>query len=118
MRRRATKMARLSARDGDAFQALQAVRNEELPPMTLLERVTERLEAIIGADASCAHEVDPLTHVPTRAIMRGWPLEARPPMIEHVVLVSSATMTSTFHTSGSRVRTVESILAELSEPRR
>jgi DNA-binding CsgD family transcriptional regulator len=110
-------VARISEKQAVAFQSLRELCYQELPAMALLERVTERLEAIIGANASCSHELDPLTHLPTRAIMRGWPVEARQPMIEHVLLISPATMTASFLRSGSRVRTVEGLLADLPEPR-
>lgn len=111
-------MARFTAQEAAAFHDLRAMCYEELPTMVLLERVTERLQHVIGADAFCSHQLDLATGFPIAAVMHGWPEHAKQLLVEHVLLVSPATDTAHFFRSGSRARTVAEILADSDMPAR
>jgi DNA-binding CsgD family transcriptional regulator len=114
----ATLMARFSAPEAVAFQNLRAICYQDLPAMELLERVAEWLERLIGADASCSHELDLTTALPTRAVMRGWPEAAMPLLIEHVLLVSRAADAAELIRSGRRVNSVEELVSASDAPDR
>jgi len=111
-------MARFTTQEAIAFQSVKALCYQELPALDLLDRVTARLQRVIGADAFCSHQLDLATALPTAAVMHGWPEEAKQLLIENVFLVSTATDSAGFIRSGRRVRTVEDLLADADEPGR
>jgi DNA-binding CsgD family transcriptional regulator len=111
-------MGRFTAAEAATFRALRATCYAELPAMALLERVSREVQRVIRADAFCTSGLDPGTALLTEAVKDGWPEEAKPLLIERVLLASPAADPGRLLREGRRAVDVDTLLAHRVAPHR
>ena len=109
-------MARFNTTEGSAFRSIRAICHQELDVEQLLTAVGEKLQRLTGSDAFCSCQIDPSITLLTSAVSEGWPDEAKPMLIEHVVLKSKAADAPWMLKEGLRTMDVEDLLSSLDRP--
>ena len=109
-------MARFSTTEEIAFRSIRATCHQELDVPQLLAAVGQKLQCLTGSDAFCSCQIDPATTLLTSAVSEGWPDEAEPMLIEHVVFKSKAADAPWMLKEGLRSMDVEDLLSGLDKP--
>ena len=109
-------MARFNSTEGTAFRSIRAICHQEIGAEQLLAAVGRKLQRLTGSDAFCSCQIDPATTLLTSAVYEGWPDEAKPMLIEHVLLKSKAADAPWMLKEGLRTMDVEDLLSDLDRP--
>ncbi len=109
-------MARFNTTEGIAFRSIRATCYQELDVAQLLMVVGQKLQRLTGSDSFCSCQIDPAITLHTSAVSEGWPDEAKPMLIEHVLLKSKAADAPWMLKEGLRTMDVENLLSDLEKP--